>query len=102
MTHMFRIHVLPMDLVSDWGPQLTSQVRKIFAKSLGDLVSLTSGYHPQSNGQTERANQFLEFLETAVSPHPIRVPGAPACPGLSMRTIHSSAPLLGFYLSRPP
>ncbi|KAL0154966.1 hypothetical protein M9458_049229, partial [Cirrhinus mrigala] len=42
--HVFRLHGLPTDVVSDRGPQFV----------------LSSGFHPQSNGQTERANQDLE------------------------------------------
>ena len=58
--HVFRLHGIPSDIVSDRGPQFTSRVRKEFCQSLGASVSLTSGYHPQSNGQTERTNQDLE------------------------------------------
>ncbi|KAK7922179.1 hypothetical protein WMY93_009081 [Mugilogobius chulae] len=58
--HVFRLHGIPTDIVSDRGPQFSSQVWKAFCQSLGSTVSLTSGYHPQSNGQTERANQDLE------------------------------------------
>eukprot|EP00066_Takifugu_rubripes_P027642 XP_011616908.1 PREDICTED: LOW QUALITY PROTEIN: general transcription factor II-I repeat domain-containing protein 2-like [Takifugu rubripes] len=35
-------------------------VWKAFYRALGTTSSLTSGYHPQSNGQTERANQSLK------------------------------------------
>uniref|UniRef100_A0AAQ5Y7J2 Integrase catalytic domain-containing protein n=1 Tax=Amphiprion ocellaris TaxID=80972 RepID=A0AAQ5Y7J2_AMPOC len=49
-----------MDIVSDRGPQFTSQVWKAFCSALGATVSLTSGFHPQSNGQTERLNQEME------------------------------------------
>lgn len=58
--HVFRLHGIPADIVSDRGPQFISQVWKNFCHALGASVSLTSGYHPQSNGQTERANQDLE------------------------------------------
>ncbi|KAI3376076.1 hypothetical protein L3Q82_016603 [Scortum barcoo] len=58
--HVFRLHGLPTDIVSDRGPQFTSQVWTAFCKALGATPSLSSGYHPQSNGQTERANQSLE------------------------------------------
>uniref|UniRef100_A0A3P9HZ32 Integrase catalytic domain-containing protein n=1 Tax=Oryzias latipes TaxID=8090 RepID=A0A3P9HZ32_ORYLA len=57
---VFRHHGIPSDIVSDRGPQFTSQVWKAFCNCLGATVSLTSGYHPQSNGQAERANQELE------------------------------------------
>uniref|UniRef100_A0A3P9BXA9 Gypsy retrotransposon integrase-like protein 1 n=1 Tax=Maylandia zebra TaxID=106582 RepID=A0A3P9BXA9_9CICH len=59
-THVFRLHGIPEDIVSDRGPQFTSRVWKEFCNSLGAKVSLSSGYHPQSNGQSERANQELE------------------------------------------
>lgn len=60
MLHVFRLHGIPKDIVSDRGPQFTSQVWKAFCQALGATVSLSSGFHPQSNGQTERANQDLE------------------------------------------
>ena len=47
------------DLVSDSGPQFISQVWKAFCRALGASVNLSSGYHPQTNGQAERANQDL-------------------------------------------
>ena len=58
--HVVRLHGIPLDIVSDRGPQFISEVWKSFCQALGASVSLTSGYHPQSNGQTERANQDLE------------------------------------------
>uniref|UniRef100_A0A3B3ICH7 Gypsy retrotransposon integrase-like protein 1 n=1 Tax=Oryzias latipes TaxID=8090 RepID=A0A3B3ICH7_ORYLA len=58
--HVFRLHGLPADIVSDRGPQFTSQVWKAFCRSIGATVSLSSGFHPQTNGQAERANQDLE------------------------------------------
>uniref|UniRef100_A0A3P9JJ12 Gypsy retrotransposon integrase-like protein 1 n=1 Tax=Oryzias latipes TaxID=8090 RepID=A0A3P9JJ12_ORYLA len=60
INHVFRHHGIPSDIVSDRGPQFTSQVWKAFCSTLGASVSLLSGYHPQSNGQAERANQELE------------------------------------------
>lgn len=56
ISHVFRLHGIPVDIVSDRGPQFTSQVCKTFCKALGATTSLTSGYHPQSNRQAERAN----------------------------------------------
>ncbi|XP_061556867.1 uncharacterized protein LOC133415071 [Phycodurus eques] len=37
-----------------------SMVRKELCKAVDAAVCLSSGYHPQTNGQTERANQTLE------------------------------------------
>ncbi|KAI4895905.1 hypothetical protein NFI96_003257 [Prochilodus magdalenae] len=57
--HVFRFFGIPEDIVSDRGVQFTSRVWRAFMRKLGVSVSLTSGYHPQSNGQCERANQEL-------------------------------------------
>lgn len=57
---VFRFHGIPLDIVSDRGPQFISQVWKAFCSALGTSVSLSSGFHPQTNGQTERANQNVK------------------------------------------
>ncbi|KAL0148225.1 hypothetical protein M9458_056457 [Cirrhinus mrigala] len=66
--HVFRVYGLPEDIVSDRGTQFTSQVWKAFCKQLDINISLTSGYHPQSNGQVERLNQEISrYLRTYCS-----------------------------------
>uniref|UniRef100_A0A0F8AN84 ribonuclease H n=1 Tax=Larimichthys crocea TaxID=215358 RepID=A0A0F8AN84_LARCR len=60
LEQVFRIHGLPKDIVSDRGPQFASSFWKEFCHLLGATASLTSGFHPQSNGQAERINQELE------------------------------------------
>lgn len=50
--HVFRLHGIPQDIVSDRGPQFVSRVWKGFCAALGVGASLSSGYHPQSNRQT--------------------------------------------------
>lgn len=66
--NVFRHYGLPEDIVSDRGPQFTSQVWSEFCKQLGIRVNLSSGYYPQSNGQVERLNQELgRFLQTYCS-----------------------------------
>ncbi len=63
--HVFRYYGIPEDIVSDRGPQFISRVWKAFFSLLGVTISLTSGYHPQSNGQTERKIQEIgRFLRT--------------------------------------
>ena len=47
-------------MVSDRGPQFASRFWGAFCELLGARASLSSGFHPQSNGQTERVNQDLE------------------------------------------
>lgn len=58
--HVFRLHGIPTEIVSARGPQFTSRVWKTFCTALGAKPCLSSGYHPQTNGQTERLNQELE------------------------------------------
>ena len=58
--HVIKLHGIPSDIVSDRGPQFISQVWRGFCKALGATASLSSGFHPQTNGQSERANQELE------------------------------------------
>lgn len=68
---VFRLHGLPVDVVSDRGPQFTSVFWKEFCTLIGATASLSSGFHPQSNGQTERKNQEMEAsLRCMVSSHP--------------------------------
>ena len=52
-THVSRHYGVPEDIVSDRGPQFTSRVLKVFMEHLGVSVSLTSGFHPECNGQVE-------------------------------------------------
>ncbi|KAI2667413.1 Transposon Tf2-6 polyprotein [Labeo rohita] len=62
---VFRFYGLPEDIVSNRGPQFSSRLWSSFFHLLGVNVSLTSGYHPQANGQVERLNQELtRFLHS--------------------------------------
>ncbi len=63
--YVFRFYGPPEDIVSDRGPQFTSRFWSAFCRQLEINVSLTSGYHPQANGQVERLNQELtRFLRS--------------------------------------
>lgn len=57
--YVFCFYGLREDIVSDQGPQFTSRVWTAFFKHLNINISLTSGSHPLSNGQTECMNQEL-------------------------------------------
>lgn len=58
--NIFRPHGLPNDIVSDRGPTFTSNWWKIFLEMLRIKPNLSTAFHPQSDGQTERVNQSLE------------------------------------------
>uniref|UniRef100_A0A8C6VUD0 Gypsy retrotransposon integrase-like protein 1 n=1 Tax=Nothobranchius furzeri TaxID=105023 RepID=A0A8C6VUD0_NOTFU len=59
LEQVVRLHGFPQVIVSDQGPQFMSRFWKAFCRLVGASSSLSSGYHPQTNGQTERANQQL-------------------------------------------
>ena len=58
--HVFRLHGLPLEVTSDRGPQLTSVFWKGSCTLVGVRPQPSSGFHPQTNGQTKRLNQQLE------------------------------------------
>ncbi|KAI2661080.1 Transposon Tf2-6 polyprotein [Labeo rohita] len=67
---VFRLYGMSEDIVSVRGLQFTSRLWACFFRLLGVNVSLTSGYHPQANGQVERLNQELtRFLRTYCQNH---------------------------------
>ena len=57
---VFRLHGLPDSVVSDRGPQFTADVWKSFCTRLGINSKLSTAFHPETDGQTERANQDIE------------------------------------------
>ncbi|KAK3549321.1 hypothetical protein QTP70_034549 [Hemibagrus guttatus] len=68
--HVFRYYGLPEDIISDRGPQFTSRVWRAFFKHLGVTISLSSGYHPQTNGQTEwKIQEIGRFLRSFCHSH---------------------------------
>ncbi|XP_073435227.1 uncharacterized protein [Dendrobates tinctorius] len=58
--NVFRLHGVPDEVVSDRGVQFTSKFWQHFCAALNIKVNLSSAFHPQTNGQTERTNQTLE------------------------------------------
>jgi hypothetical protein len=57
---VFRHYGFPDYIISDRGPQFASKVMESLAKSLGYERKLSTAYHPQTDGETERVNQELE------------------------------------------
>ena len=56
----FRIYGPPLTIVSDRGPQFISAFWDEFTRILGIKLKLSTAYHPQTDGQTEIANQYLD------------------------------------------
>jgi hypothetical protein len=60
-------HGVPKIIVSDQGSAFTSTFWKHLQSSLGSKLDVSTAYHPQTRGQTERINQILEdMLRTCV------------------------------------
>ena len=58
--HVFSKHSVPSHITSDRGTEFISAFFHSLSKVLDMKLHFTSGYHPEGNGQTERANQTLE------------------------------------------
>ena len=63
-----RLHGIPDTIVSDRDPKFTSHFWAALHKLLGTNLRLSTAYHPQSDGQSERANRLVEdFLRHYVN-----------------------------------
>lgn len=58
--NIVRLHGIPRNIVSDRGTQFTSRFWTAFHQVLGTTLSLSTAFHPETDGQTERLNQVLE------------------------------------------
>jgi transposase InsO family protein len=58
--HVFSKHGVPGHITSDRGSEFVSHFMRSLAAALDMKLHFTSGYHPEGDGQTERANQTLE------------------------------------------
>ena len=58
--NIFRLHGLPDFPVSDRHPQFASSFSPALGKSVGITQNLSTRFHPQTDGQTERVNAILE------------------------------------------
>jgi len=62
ISEIVRLHGVPSSIVSDRDPRFTSRFWESLHRALGTQLRLSSAYHPQTDGQTERTIQSLEDL----------------------------------------
>jgi hypothetical protein len=58
--HVYRHHNVPESIVSDRGPQFTSTFWDAFCGLIGTKIKLSTAYHPETDGQTEIMNQYID------------------------------------------
>ena len=58
--HVYRHHGLPDSIVSDRDKLFTGKFFPALQKLLGTRQRMSTGYHPETDGQTERANRVLQ------------------------------------------
>ena len=60
LNNVWKFHGLPLSLNLDQGPRFILGVSKSLCKILGIKVNLSIAFHPETNGQSEIANQEME------------------------------------------
>ena len=58
--NMWKLHGLPESIILDRGPQFAAGLIRELNGMLGIESKLSTAFHPQTDGQTERVNQELE------------------------------------------
>ena len=57
-----RTHGLPRAIVSDRDTKFMSSFWREVCRAMGASLAMSPGFHPQTDGQTERANRSIEEM----------------------------------------
>jgi transposase InsO family protein len=60
--NIFRLHGMPTSIISDRDTKFTSHFWKELHRLMDVKLAMSTAFHPQTDGQTERANQTLEIM----------------------------------------
>jgi len=61
-SQIFRLHGMPRAIISDRDSRFTGRFWTALMKMMGTKLNMSTAFHPQSDGQTERANRTLEEM----------------------------------------
>ena len=68
LNNVWKLHGLPLSLTLDRGLKFFSRIWKNLCKIFGIKVNLSTAFHPETDGQSENANQEMErHLRTFVN-----------------------------------
>ena len=71
MDHVYRWFGLPKKLITDRDPRFTSHFGRALCHKLGINQNLSTAFHPQTDGISERKNQWIEqYLRIVTSLRP--------------------------------
>ena len=66
---VFKNHGLPRNIVSDRDVKFTSSFWTAFCEQVGIKLKMSSAYHPETDGQTERTNRIIvDMMRHYISP----------------------------------
>jgi hypothetical protein len=60
--HVWKLHGVPRKVVTDRDPMFTSHFTRALCETIGTEQAMSTAYHPQTDGQTERVNRVLEDM----------------------------------------
>lgn len=60
LANVYRIHGLPSEIISDRDTLFTSKFWKAFTELLGMKPRMSTAFHPQTEGQSERVNAIIK------------------------------------------